>query len=161
MKTTKDIKTEEAKKNHVSDHGTFSATPEHDRPDMTGQMLDFVNRLAGHIESMKARLMDQEENMTIDEIKETLFHIWKMESDILKIKKMNNFTEEKYGLGLEDPWRDLHWIAEYTGLSYRTLQNQVSAKFQERSKNPIPIFRIGGKVVSKQSILDEWIMSQK
>ena len=60
-----------------------------------------------------------------------------------------------------EPWRDLKWISEYTGVPYRSLQQFATPAYRARSKNPIPVYKLQGRVVSKASIIDEWIMQSE
>jgi hypothetical protein len=50
-----------------------------------------------------------------------------------------------------DGYLPLKALAQYSGLSVRTLRSYLS-----RSSHPLPHFRIGGKILVKRSEYDAW-----
>ena len=83
-----------------------------------------------------------------------------MEVIINGIEYIPKTTVKKILQKLDDPWRNMRWCAEYMDINYRTVQNWMSPAFQKKSKNPFPIYKVGGKIVSKQSLIDKWIYDQ-
>jgi hypothetical protein len=51
-----------------------------------------------------------------------------------------------------DAYLPLKVLAEYAGLSVRTLRSYLAAP-----SHPLPCFRIGGKIVVKRSEYDAWV----
>src|SRR5262245_31469711 len=55
-------------------------------------------------------------------------------------------------LGIEDRYMTVRVLAAYSGMSVRTLRSHLS-----RTSRPLPHYRVGGKVLVKQSEFDEWM----
>lgn len=51
-----------------------------------------------------------------------------------------------------DPFLSLKALADYSGLSVRTLRGHLADPF-----HPLPCYRVGGKIVVRRSEFDAWI----
>jgi excisionase family DNA binding protein len=51
-----------------------------------------------------------------------------------------------------DPWLSLKGLAGYSSLSRRTLQDLVND-----TSDPIPSYRVGGKILVRKSEFDRWM----
>ena len=55
-----------------------------------------------------------------------------------------------------DPWLSLRALAEYCSLSRRTLQDLVNDP-----QDPLPSYRIGGKLLVRKSEFDHWMTRRR
>jgi len=55
-----------------------------------------------------------------------------------------------------DPWLSLRGLAEYCSLSRRTLQDLVND-----TSDPIPSYRVGGRILVKRSEFDRWMLRRR
>ncbi len=55
-----------------------------------------------------------------------------------------------------DPWLDLRALSDYSSLSRRTLQDLVNDPV-----DPIPSYRVGGKLLVRRSEFDEWVSRRR
>jgi len=160
MNTKKHTTAETETQNHepVEGGGAFTMPA---KDENASQLYNFLQRLAKHVEEMKENLLEKEDNISADQVKDTLYQIWKLERDILIQKKMTNFTSLDPEKGLGDPWRDLHWCAKYMGIAHKTIKGMATPAVRAKSDHPFPAYKVRGKVVSKQSLIDEWILKKK
>ena len=55
-----------------------------------------------------------------------------------------------------DPWFSLRGLAGYTALSRRTLQDLVNDP-----TDPLPSYRVGGKILVRKSEVDTWMAKRR
>jgi len=55
-----------------------------------------------------------------------------------------------------DPFLSLHQLTAYSGLSRSTVQRHLSA-----ARDALPCYRVGGRVLVRQSEFDEWMQSKR
>ena len=55
-----------------------------------------------------------------------------------------------------DPWMDLRALAGYLSLSRRTVQNLISDP-----ADPLPTYRVGGKLLARRSEVDAWMARRR
>ena len=55
-----------------------------------------------------------------------------------------------------DPWLSLRALAGYSCLSRRTLQDLVND-----TSDPIPSYRVGGKILVRKSDFDRWMIRRR
>jgi excisionase family DNA binding protein len=51
-------------------------------------------------------------------------------------------------------WLDLHALTAYACISQRTIREWI-----HRPTNPLPAARVGGKLLVKRSVFDQWVMA--
>lgn len=66
-------------------------------------------------------------------------------------------TVERVTIGIElDPYMGLKALSAYCGLSVRTLRAHISDPL-----NPLPCFRLGGKILVLRSDFDRWMRQHR
>lgn len=138
-----------------------------DAVNITDRLLSFIATQYKVISDWKKMLAEKEDTMPEEKFKDQLHMLWISERGLLDLndilmEELQKFLGEKAGKKEDDDgWRDLRWVSEYTGIKYTTIRVYASPAYRAASERPIPVHKINGRLLTKKSMIDKWILSEE